>query len=359
MGTRLPQRLLYTMAVILAVLTMLFLILTMALKIPDLLVSSSSSQTKDESRIEATTVENTEDGYDCDGGSASSEVEGLTGKIVYVCNGDIYRMNLATGEIARLTHGAHDPWFDWSPDGEKIAWADQEFGDLWVTDVGGASPSPQGNKSFATSPEWSPDGKTLAFVSAGKPDKWAGLATIPVNSTGFKQKTILSQKEDLDGGSVGSMDWSPDGKKIVFNVDGPPGAKRGLYTINTDGTDLTKISWPKTDPETNVRQNDRYWLGPTYSPDGKRIAFVKGWDDWQIYTINPDGTDARQVTHDAGGYEIQSWSPNGEKILYENLSNGHRDLFVINADGTGRQRLTSVQSSAEDLNRIHNVLWLP
>jgi Tol biopolymer transport system component len=358
MGTRLPQRLLYTMAVILAVLTMLFLILTMALKISDLLVSSSSSQRKDKSHIEATTVEKNEGGYDCDGSSALYDADGLTGSIAYVCNGDIYRMDLATGEVARLSHGANYPWFDWSPDGERIAWAD-EFGNLWVTDVSGASPSPQSNESFATFPELSPDGKTLAFVSAGKPDKRAGLATIPVNSTGFRQKTILSQEEDLDGGSVGSTNWSPDGKKIVFNVDGPPGAKRGLYTVDTDGTDLTKISWPKTDPETNVRQNDRYWLGPTYSPDGKRIAFVKGWDDWQIYTMNPDGTDARQVTHGAGGYEIQSWSPNGEKILYENLSNGHRDLFVINADGTGRQRLTSVQTSAEDLNRIHNVLWLP
>jgi ubiquinone/menaquinone biosynthesis C-methylase UbiE len=47
MGTRLPHRLLYTMAVILAVLTMLFLILSMALKISYLLVFSSSSQTKD------------------------------------------------------------------------------------------------------------------------------------------------------------------------------------------------------------------------------------------------------------------------------------------------------------------------
>jgi Tol biopolymer transport system component len=75
--------------------------------------------------------------------------------------------------------------------------------------------------------------------------------------------------------------------------------------------------------------------------------------------MDPDGTDIWQVTHDVGGYEIQSWSPNGEKILYEYISNGHRDLFVINADGTGKRRLTSVRSSAEDLNRVHNVLWLP
>ena len=92
MGTRFPHRLLYTMAVFLAVLTMLFLILSMALKI-----------------------------Y-CDGSSALYDADGLTGRIAYVCNGDIYRMDLATGEVARLSQGANYPWFDWSPDGEKIAW---------------------------------------------------------------------------------------------------------------------------------------------------------------------------------------------------------------------------------------------
>jgi TolB protein len=344
MGTRVPLRLLYTMAVILAVLAMIYLMMGMELRIYDLLASSPSSQTNDESRIETTVVEKTvtvekpEGEHNCDGSSALYGAEGLTGRIAYVCNGDIYRMNLVTGNDTRLTYGANYPWFAWSPDGEKIAWADYEFGNLWVMDVGGASPSQQSNESYATAPEWSPDGKSLAFISAAKPDKWAGLATIKVNSTGFQQKTILSKDEDLDGGWVGSMDWSPDGKKIVFSAYGPPGAKRGLYTVNTDGTDLTKISRPKTDPETNVREDDRWWWDPIYSPDGKRIAFVKGWEDWQIYTMNPDGTDVRQVTYQAGDNDISSWSPNGEKILYENLSNGHRDLFVINADGTGMQR---------------------
>jgi TolB protein len=359
MDMRLPLRLLYTMAVVLSVLAMLVLILTMALKISDLLVPSSTSQTGDEPRTDTTVVEKPESLHDCSGSSALYDAEGLTGRIAYLCNGDIYRMNLATGDVARLSHGANYLWLDWSPDGEKIAWAGNEFGNLWVRDVGSASPSQQNNETFATSPEWSPDGKTLAFVSAGMPEQRAGLATIPVNSPGFQQKTILSQDEDLDGGSVVGFDWSPDGEDIVFNVDGPPGAKQGMYTVDTDGTDLTKISRPGIDPETSVRENDKYWLEPTYSPDGQRIVFIKGWDDWQIYTMNPDGTDARQVTHDAGGYEFQSLSPNGEKILYEYLSNGHRDLFVKNADGTGRQRLTTVRSSEDDLNRIHNVLLLP
>jgi hypothetical protein len=109
MGTRLPRRLLYTMAVILAVLSTLSLILTMALKISDLLVPSSSSQTKDKSRIEARTVEKNEGEYDCDGSSALYDADGLPGRIAYISNGDIYRMDLATGEVARLSHGANYP----------------------------------------------------------------------------------------------------------------------------------------------------------------------------------------------------------------------------------------------------------
>jgi Tol biopolymer transport system component len=358
MGTRLPYKLLYTMAVILAALTMLFLILSAIDEISGLAVFSSSSQTKDQPRIEATGVDENMVVHGCDGSLALRDAEGLTGRIAYVCNGDIYRMNLATGEAARLLRGTNYSWFDWSPGGKKIAWAD-EFGDLWVTGADGASPSPVGNESLATSPDWSPDGKTLAFVSAGEPEKWAGLATIPVNSTGF-QKTILSQGEDLDDAPIGSMDWSPDGKKIVFNViDGSPDAKPGIYAVNTNGTDLTKISRPGIDPGAAVKESDGNWLDPTYSPDGKRIAFVKGWGNGQIYTMTPNGTDARQVTHDDGGHELQSWSPGGKKILYEILSNGHRDLFVINADGTGKRRLTTVRSSAKDLNLIHNVLWRP
>jgi Tol biopolymer transport system component len=140
MGTRLPQRLLYTMAVILAVLTMLFLILTMALKISDLLVSSS--QTKDKSRVEATTVEKNEGGYDCDGSSALYDADGLTGRIAYVCNGDIYRMDLATGEVARLSHGANYPWFDWSPDGEKI------MAKPWPSSAQASQTSGQGSQRY-------------------------------------------------------------------------------------------------------------------------------------------------------------------------------------------------------------------
>jgi WD40 repeat protein len=150
MNMRLPLRLLYTMAVILAVLTTLFLILKMALKISDLLASSSTSQTQDKSRSEATMGEKPESVHDCKGSSALHDAEGMTGRIAYICNGDIYGMNLDTGKATRRSHGANYLWLDWSSDGEKL----------------------------------------------------------------------------------------------VFNVDGPPGAKRGLYTVNTDGGDLTRISRP-------------------------------------------------------------------------------------------------------------------
>src|SRR3712207_7778686 len=54
---------------------------------------------------------------------------------------------------------------DLSPDGEKIAWADREFGNLWVMHVGGASPSRQGNESFATFAQWRSEEHTSELQS--------------------------------------------------------------------------------------------------------------------------------------------------------------------------------------------------
>ena len=85
-----------------------------------------------------------------------------------------------------------------------------------------------------------------------------------------------------------------------------------------------------------------------------RIAYICNDD---IYGMNLDTGEVTRRSHGAKYLRLDG-SPDGEKILYENLSSGRLEFFVVNADGTGRQRLASVRSSAEDWNRIHNLLWL-
>lgn len=80
-----------------------------------------------------------------------------------------------------------------------------------------------------------------------------------------------------------------------------------------------------------------------------RIAFVSDHSgSWQIYTVNPDGTDQVQVTNlgptDDDGL-FPSLSPDGRKILFNYNAGEGPDLYVINVDGIGLQALSNDHGS--------------
>ncbi len=70
------------------------------------------------------------------------------------------------------------------------------------------------------------------------------------------------------------------------------------------------------------------------SPDGKRIAFVRGAD---IYVMNADGTDVGRLVENAYS---PAWSPDGTRIAFVSGRDGNEEIYVMNADGSGQTRLT-------------------
>ena len=132
--------------------------------------------------------------------------------------------------------------------------------------------------------------------------------------------------------------FSPDGERIVFEVDNdaPEEEQIGtIWTIRIDGSDLKQLT-PGTD------YDDRQ---PNWSPTGERILFQRrepGSDNWDIYTIAPDGSDLRQVTTQPSEDTDASWSPDGQWIVY---SSDHDDvevanLFIISVTGGKPVRVT-------------------
>jgi TolB protein len=93
---------------------------------------------------------------------------------------------------------------------------------------------------------------------------------------------------------------------------------------------------------------------PFPSPDGKQLVYdsmVEG--KYQLFIMDVDGKNQRQITRDPAGHETPSWSPDGKKIAYVSDRNGHSVIYIMNTDGSGEERLTD-----ENAESIHPT-WSP
>ena len=122
--------------------------------------------------------------------------------------------------------------------------------------------------------------------------------------------------------------WSADGSMIAFSSS--RAGIRQLFIMNANGS--------------NVRQvTDLKDMGgrSSWSPDGTRLAFYAGpFGDHNIYIINVEGTGLIQLT-DGGDNLGPSWSPDGNWIAFASFRDGNNEIYIIHPDGTGLARLTN------------------
>jgi Tol biopolymer transport system component len=147
---------------------------------------------------------------------------------------------------------------------------------------------------------------------------------------------------------------SPDGKRIVFTSlkDGD----LDIYVMDVDGSHIKRLT-----------SQLGYDGGPWWSPDGKRIVYranhpqtaadVATYKDllaqrlvrpnkMDLWIMNADGSDQRQITHLGAASFGPSWTPDGRKIIFSSNHHtdpklGNFDLFLVNPDGTGLEQVTT------------------
>jgi Tol biopolymer transport system component len=108
-----------------------------------------------------------------------------------------------------------------------------------------------------------------------------------------------------------------------------------IYVMNSDGSGQTRLT-----------DNDVHDGNPSWSPDGEKIAFDNSGDNSivtsEIYVMNSDGSGQTRLTDNDAADEDPSWSPDGEKIAFDSVGeDGNSQIYVMNAaDGSDVTRLT-------------------
>ena len=197
----------------------------------------------------------------------------------------------------------------WSPDGDKIAYASRVGGifgvvDIYLMDADGRNPIKLTDDLFLDErPSWSPDGRKIAFSAYLRPQvEWRKTGIFVIDGNGGNRANLT---QNPNSGSAG-VSWSPDGSRIAYRASPNPllwHAPFNIHVMNEDGTNQVIVT----------EQGRWVYEGlPTWSPGGKRIAFVKKTPEgfYDILTINADGSDLRNLTQTPRVDEFfPAWSP--------------------------------------------------
>jgi len=218
--------------------------------------------------------------------------------------------------------------------------------EIYCVNIDGENPvNLSQNQASENDPTWSPDGMYIAFSS----DRTGTNEIYIMKYDGSEQKQITKS-------SGTDPTWSPDGKSIAYESNGD------IFVIALSDTTAHNI--------TNSRSLE---FEPNWSPSGKYITFTSNRDGsgLDIYTMDNNGENIKQLTNDLNFNHCPSFSPGGDKIVYVSsktdvptsnpqyyITLDHRlylidrgkalsiknDLVVIDTEGNSREVIISDKS---------------
>ncbi len=221
---------------------------------------------------------------------------------------------------------------------------------------------------------WGPDGRSIAWIRTIAGSK----QVIVVHDLESGTESILTDGTE----NIDDLRWTQDGR-IIYSSN--RGGNTNLWAISSSGGEIVQVTkgagpdlgltvalsanslvylqqqrvsniWTAMSDGSLPRQltqDDREAYGPSFSPDGKRIAFVMRDPDplkvsRDIYVMDHDGNNRRQLTHNLENAWATMWSPDGKRIAFTIGSSGQSDtnkprMYTIDVDDPGKPRLVGYE----------------
>jgi TolB protein len=249
------------------------------------------------------------------------------GRVVFQSNRtgvfQIYSMKADGTDLRQLTSlqdASYGP--SYSPDGKLIAFAhgSNSNSNIYVMSADGAGPHSLTTDGLDNShPHWSPDGRRIIFNSsrttppndrANPAKEQDDIFSVALDGSGLRQHTRCNA-------ICTYAFFSPDMKQIVYRkVTNTPGLNWDLG----EATGNSEIAVANEDgSDQRILTNNAAFDGwPTWSPDGKHIAFASNRlgpaNHGQIFVMSPDGVSPRQISTLPGSYVQPFWSADGQQI---------------------------------------------
>ena len=236
-----------------------------------------------------------------------------------------------TGEVQLTNTPEREGVTGWTRDGKRVVFSvsDNDKTTLYEMDLDGKNRRQIGIIP-GRSAVLSPDEQQVVYWSGD----WTSMRVFVAAADGSSTPRQIN-----DGTSIAwNTRWSPDGKQIAFTSRNDPKSELAVYVVNADGSGRRQL--------TQIPAEEGAAEGPAWSSDGRKIAFQvlnrvrKGVA--HIWIVDVASGEAHKLAAHDQVYldETPSWFPDGKRLAFQSDRSGRMEIWVMNADGTNAKQLT-------------------